>query len=462
MNGAVPHQRGRSAPASKENARLRLYLLGMVLDLWTMLASFLLANWLVLGSLLGEPGKPHGIAIFAMLAPIYILLAINGGAYGIRMLGRVRAGAAHALFAFVQAALLTLLLLYLAKTSDQVSRLTFLVGGVITAGGLICCRLVIVSLARRILGAVPRMEIFIVDGVDAPALPPHMTVLDARALAIDPAQHDAAMAARLADAVGGAEHVVVACASDRIGDWSAALKSLSARGEIVVPEMARFAPARGGTFQHQPTLIVAGGPLDFRERIIKRLFDIVVSAAAIVLLSPFLLATALAVKLTSPGPILFRQARLGRDARPFEIYKFRSMRAEVSDIRADKLTERDDPRMTTVGAFIRRTSLDELPQLFNVLKGDMSIVGPRPHAAGAKAADALYWEVDQRYWARHCIKPGITGLAQIRGHRGSTDAHEDLILRLQSDLEYVTGWSVWRDIHILFATLRVLIHDKAY
>ena len=92
----------------------------------------------------------------------------------------------------------------------------------------------------------------------------------------------------------------------------------------------------------------------------------------------------------------------------------------------------------------------------------MSMVGPRPHAAGAKAADSLYWEVDQRYWARHCIKPGITGLAQIRGHRGNTEAHEDLILRLQSDLEYVTDWSVWRDIKIMVATAAVLVHHNAY
>jgi exopolysaccharide biosynthesis polyprenyl glycosylphosphotransferase len=289
-----------------------------------------------------------------------------------------------------------------------------------------------------------------------------MAVIDARKLGIDPTRHNAKMAEKLARAVGGAEHVVVACPSERIEDWSIALKSLSARGEILVPEMARFAPVRGGTFQYQPTLIVAGGPLDFRQRIIKRLFDVVISLAAIVLLSPVLVATALAVKLTSPGPILFRQARLGKDARPFEIFKFRSMRAEMSDHSASQLTQKDDPRITPIGAFIRKTSIDELPQLFNVLKGDMSIVGPRPHAAGAKAADALYWEVDKRYWARHCIKPGITGLAQVRGHRGTTDAHEDLLLRLQSDLEYVTDWSVIRDIRILLATVAVLVHDRAY
>lgn len=457
-----PYEIEHAAPVSKENARLRLYLLGIVLDMWALLGSFVAANWVVLGSPLGEPEKPHGIVIFAVLGPIYALLAINGGAYGIRMLGAARTSAAHALWAFVQAAMLTLLIIFLAKIGEQISRLTFMVGGVFSLFGLVACRYGMTMLSRRILGAVPRVEMVITDGVDVPHVPAHMPVIDARRLGIDPTRHNAKMAEKLARAVGGAEHVVVACSSERIEDWSIALKSLSARGEILVPEMARFAPARGGTFQHQPTLIVAGGPLDFRQRIIKRLFDVIVSLGAILALSPLLLLTALAVKLTSPGPVLFRQARLGKDARPFQILKFRSMRAELSDHTASQLTQKDDPRITPVGAFIRKTSIDELPQLFNVLKGDMSIVGPRPHAAGAKAADSLYWEVDSRYWARHCIKPGITGLAQVRGHRGTTDAHEDLVLRLQSDLEYVTDWSVMRDIRIMLATVAVLVHDRAY
>ena len=449
-------------PVSKESARLRLYLLGLVLDLAAMLVSFILANWLVLGSPWGEPGKPHGIAIFTLLAPIYALLAINSGAYGIRMLGHVRSSSAHAILALAQAVLVALLLVFLAKMAEQLSRLTLVVGSLICAFGLIGSRLVVTALARRALGAVPVMELVIVDGVPAPRLSASMTVLDAVRAGIDPAEHDAAMAERLALAVGGAEHVVVLCASERIEDWSIALKSLSARGEILVPELARFAPAHGGTFQHQPTIVVAGGPLSFRDRIIKRIFDVLVSTLAIILLSPVLLATAIAVKASSPGPVFFRQSRLGRDARPFRIFKFRSMRNDMADLSADQLTQREDPRVTRVGAFIRRTSIDELPQLFNVLLGDMSMVGPRPHAAGAKAADSLYWEVDQRYWARHCIKPGITGLAQIRGHRGNTEAHEDLILRLQSDLEYVTDWSVWRDIKIMVATAAVLVHHNAY
>lgn len=462
MNRKVRPESAAAPPVSKEHARLRLYLLGLVLDMWGMLGSFILANWLVLGSPWGEPGKPHGIVIFTLLGPIYALLAINSGAYGLRMLGAARTSAAHALLAFVQAAMLTLLIIFLAKIGEQISRLTFVIGGGFSVIGLVACRYGMTALSRRILGAVPRMEMFIADGVALPHVPPHMTVVDARKRGLDPTRHDAKMAEKLARIVGGAEHVVVACPSERIEDWSIALQSLSARGEILVPEMARFAPARVGSFQHLPTLIVAGGPLDFRGRIIKRIFDVVVSLGAIVVLSPLLIATAIAVKLTSPGPILFRQARLGRDARPFDILKFRSMRAELSDHTASQLTQKDDPRVTRVGAFIRKTSIDELPQLFNVLKGDMSIVGPRPHAAGAKAADSLYWEVDSRYWARHCIKPGITGLAQIRGHRGTTDAHEDLLLRLQSDLEYVTDWSVSRDIRIMLATVAVLVHHRAY
>jgi exopolysaccharide biosynthesis polyprenyl glycosylphosphotransferase len=306
------------------------------------------------------------------------------------------------------------------------------------------------------------VEVFIRDGSPDVEPPAHMEVIDAQKIGLDPTRHNAAMAARLAEAIGGAEHVVVACPDERIGEWSLVLKSLSVRGEILVPEMARFAPATGGTFQHQPTLVVSGGPMDFRDLIIKRMFDVVMSLIAILIASPMLIATAIAIKLTSPGPILFRQQRLGRDARPFEILKFRSMRAELSDHKASMLTQKDDPRITPIGALIRRTSIDELPQLFNVLRGDMSMVGPRPHAAEARAANALYWEVDPRYWARHCIKPGITGLAQIRGHRGTTVEEEDLIVRLRSDLEYVTDWSIWRDLRILAATVGVLVHYNAY
>ena len=446
---------------SKEIVRARLYLLCFLGDLAGLFLSFLLANWLVLGALLGEPGKPHGLVMFAMIAPLYILLAVQGGAYGIHMLDNIRRGIVRGLLALAQAALLMLLIVYLGKIAEQLSRLTFVTGLGFSAVGVALVRLAIGRLGARLLGEVPHLTAVIMDGVDIETRP-HMELIDAASAKLHPERHDADMAARLAAAVGMAERVIVACPMERMGDWSVALKSLSARGEIVVPELLRFAPARVDEFDGQPTIIVAGGPFQFRDRIIKRIFDIVVATTATIAVSPVLLAAAIAVKLTSPGPVIFKQPRIGRDARPFNIYKFRSMRSEASDRKADKLTARDDDRVTSVGRFLRRTSIDELPQLFNVLRGDMSIVGPRPHAAAAKAGDSLYWEVDERYWERHCIKPGMTGLAQVRGHRGSTDHHQDLIDRLQSDLEYVTQWSIWRDLRIIVATIGVLVHHKAY
>lgn len=446
---------------SKEIVRLRLYLLCLTGDMAGLFLSFLAANWLVLGALWGEPGKAHGIIMFAMLAPLYAILGVQGGAYGIHSFENSRRGIVRALMALAQAALLMLLIIYFGKIAEKLSRLTLLTGLGLSAVAITLVRFAIARLGATLLGEVPHLTAVILDGV-AIDTAPHMTVIEAHVADLNPARHDAAMAERLAAAVGMAERVVVACPLDRMDDWSIALKSLAARGEIVVPELLRFAPARIDELDGQPTIVVAGGPFQFRDRIIKRLFDIAVAGVATILLSPVLIAAALAVKLTSPGPVLFRQPRIGRDARAFSIYKFRSMRSDASDLKADRLTARDDDRVTPVGRFLRGTSIDELPQLFNVLIGDMSIVGPRPHAAAAKAGDSLYWEVDARYWERHCIKPGMTGLAQVRGHRGATDHHQDLIDRLQSDLEYVTRWSILRDIRIIVATIGVLVHHKAY
>jgi lipopolysaccharide/colanic/teichoic acid biosynthesis glycosyltransferase len=146
----------------------------------------------------------------------------------------------------------------------------------------------------------------------------------------------------------------------------------------------------------------------------------------------------------------------------FGIYKLRTMKVERTDSDGNRSASRDDDRITRVGRFLRSTSIDELPQLFNVLKGDMSLVGPRPHAIGSLAGDKLFWEVDQRYWQRHSLRPGLTGLAQVRGFRGATDHEEDLTSRLQADLEYIAGWTIWRDLRILLQTSFVVVHDRAF
>ena len=179
---------------------------------------------------------------------------------------------------------------------------------------------------------------------------------------------------------------------------------------------------------------------------IKDVFDRLFALAALLLLSPLLLLLALAIKATSAGPVLFRQLRLGLDGRPFYVYKFRSMRVHrESDGRVTQAT-RDDPRVTPLGRFMRRTSLDELPQFINVLRGDMSVVGPRPHAM---VHDDLYRRRLSHYMLRHSVKPGITGWAQIHGYRGETDTDDKMARRLALDLHYIRHWSFWLDLKIV-------------
>ncbi|MDX2308534.1 MAG: undecaprenyl-phosphate glucose phosphotransferase [Hyphomicrobium sp.] len=195
----------------------------------------------------------------------------------------------------------------------------------------------------------------------------------------------------------------------------------------------------------------------------KWLFDKAFALAALVALAPVMAAVALAVRLDSRGPIFFRQKRYGFNNEMIEVLKFRSMYVDRCDAAAAKLVTKDDPRVTPVGRFIRKTSLDELPQLLNVLTGQLSLVGPRPHAVAAKAEDRLYQDVVDGYFARHKVKPGITGWAQIHGWRGETDTREKIEKRVEHDLYYIENWSVLLDLYILFRTpLSLLKTENAY
>ncbi|WP_067583033.1 undecaprenyl-phosphate glucose phosphotransferase [Endozoicomonas ascidiicola] len=198
------------------------------------------------------------------------------------------------------------------------------------------------------------------------------------------------------------------------------------------------------------SLDISCSPMDGVNAIIKRLSDIVIGSLILILILPVMLVVAMAVKLSSPGPVFFKQLRNGAAGKQVEVYKFRSMK--LHDESEDKVTQatRDDPRVTKVGAFIRRTSLDELPQFINVLQGRMSIVGPRPHAL---AHNEFYKDLVQSYMKRHKVKPGITGLAQVRGFRGETDTLEKMEQRVECDLEYLNTWSLWLDIKIIFWTM---------
>jgi Undecaprenyl-phosphate glucose phosphotransferase len=212
-----------------------------------------------------------------------------------------------------------------------------------------------------------------------------------------------------------------------------------------------------------PLLAVFDRPLSGWASVMKSVMDKVLAGVFIVALSPVMLTTAAAIAATSKGPVIFRQKRYGFNNEMVEVFKFRSMFVEGCDTTASKLVTRNDPRVTPVGRFIRKTSIDELPQLFNVLTGQLSLVGPRPHATQAKAAEELYEQVVDGYFARHKVKPGITGWAQINGWRGETDTHEKIENRVKFDLDYIDRWSLWFDLKIILKTpFALLKSENAY
>ncbi len=226
----------------------------------------------------------------------------------------------------------------------------------------------------------------------------------------------------------------------------------------------RFRPRSYSYVGKVPVLDLFDKPIADWDIVIKQTFDKVAGALALAALSPVLAATALAIKLDSPGPVLFKQKRFGFNNELIEVYKFRSMHVDQLDPTAAKLVTRDDPRVTRVGRFIRKTSIDELPQLINVVfKGDLSLVGPRPHAVHAKAADRQYDEVVDGYFARHRVKPGITGWAQVNGWRGETDTQEKIQQRVEHGLYYIENWSIMLDLYILAITpIALLKSGNAY
>jgi putative colanic acid biosynthesis UDP-glucose lipid carrier transferase len=197
-------------------------------------------------------------------------------------------------------------------------------------------------------------------------------------------------------------------------------------------------------------------PFTGTNHLVKRSTDIVLASAILVLILPILIAVAIGVKMSSPGPVIFKQRRNGLDGEEILVYKFRSMRAQDNGAVVQQAT-RGDPRVTPFGAFIRKTSLDELPQLFNVLFGSMSLVGPRPHAV---AHNEQFRKIVQAYMLRHKVRPGITGWAQVNGHRGETDTVDKMAARVHYDLEYLRNWSLSLDLKIIARTVRVMLFDR--
>jgi len=249
--------------------------------------------------------------------------------------------------------------------------------------------------------------------------------------------------------------------SERISALLKELKTLPVNVRLC-PEAAGFdVPSRGfASLGGIPMLGVFERPLHGWNLVLKSLEDRVIASVILVLMLPLMALVAIAIKLDSKGPVLFGQKRYGFNNNEFTVYKFRTMVAGAEQAPEVRQATRDDPRITRLGAFLRRTSLDELPQLLNVLKGDMSLVGPRPHAV---QHNEQFAKTIDDYLGRHRVKPGITGWAQVNGLRGETDSLRKMQLRVQCDLYYIDHWSLFLDLKILFLTVFVgFVHENAY
>ncbi len=440
-----------------ERRRLQCYLALVVADILALFIGFGVSGYLYIGW--------HGVAqagvLTQLLLPVFLTIALYNGAYSIDALRSARRGALRALAALMISAAAVVFIAFYTKSSQEFSRFLFTAGVLLALATLAWLRAQARSFIAWRCGATVINELVINDGgpiVDFA----HARHADARALGLVPALDDPGALNRIGNLLAGIDRVVVSCTPERRLAWATILKGANIDGEVVDDAVVSLGAHGARIVAGHGLLRVSIGPLGLRSRAMKRGFDVCAAVGGLILLSPLLLLATIAILLEDGRPVLFVQRRVGRSNRFFSVYKFRSMRHTGNDQDGARSTLREDARITRVGAFVRRTSIDELPQLINVLKGEMSIVGPRPHALGSQAGEKLFWEVDQRYWTRHALKPGLTGLAQVRGLRGATDLETDLAQRLEADLEYLDGWSLWRDLGIVLGTLRVLVHERAY
>lgn len=446
----------RTSGAESQVIRAAVYGALALADILIVALAFALADLLRHGSFT-ESLTPS----YFLIVPVFAAVSFYGRAYTYGTVISRRRGLLQVFTSMLGAVALTVVLIFAFKDAENVSRLAFFAGSALSLVALAAIRLPLPGLIHR-LGPRFMRRVLVVDGVYDEPTPPRFERIDAAAHGIRPEAHEPLMLHRFSRLVQGADRVVVACPIEHRAAWSRYLKSVDCSGELLVPELCDIEPLLADKTSGLVGIRVSTGHLDLPNRVMKRCFDLALTVPAVIITAPIMLATAIAVALDSRGPILFRQQRMGRANQLFDVYKFRSMHVASSDDTGQRSASRDDDRITRVGRFIRATSLDELPQLFNIINGDMSLVGPRPHALGSRAGDALFWHVDERYWLRHTIKPGLTGLAQVRGFRGATQNRSDLTQRLESDIEYLANWSLLTDIVILLRTLFVLVHRNAY
>ena len=440
-----------------ERRRMRLYALCLALDLAAIFAGF----WL--GSLTqGARGLTiNGFPVVFGAMPFFVIFGLMYGAYSVKGLSDYADSSRGVLAAFGATSLLIVTFAFLAQVGAVMSRQAFVYAVLFSVALILVGRALVAALVRWAFDSVVEKSLLIVDGPPV-GLAPDCDVLDAKALGLRPDLDNPGTIARLGGLVDPYDKIYLGVGEANREAWITTLKATGMAVELLVSIQDIHGAVGLGRLGDRDTLILSMGPLSLASRVQKRAFDLALTIPALILIAPLLLVVAIAIRLDSKGPALFAQTRIGRNNQPFKIFKFRSMYMAQTDANGTGSASRNDSRITRVGKFIRATSIDELPQLFNVLIGNMSLVGPRPHATASTAGDQLFWEVSHHYWMRHASKPGITGLAQIRGFRGSTEKREDLEGRLRCDLEYLQNWTFWGDLVILLATVKVLKHQNAF
>jgi Undecaprenyl-phosphate glucose phosphotransferase len=385
----------------------------------------------------------------------------------------------------VLAALITAFLFFLTiafslKASEIYSRVWLFGFAGTSFVAVVTCRVLLCTLFRSLSrnGIIARTMVVLGSGQQATQFLERVTRVDPYFTTVlgvyDPDHRRLGPSIAGQPVLGGVEDLIAAARNAQVDDvvvampWNAdrdliraveRLKELPVNVYIssdLVGFSLAFRPALGH-LQQLPMFEVVHRPISGWSYVLKSLEDYLLAALALVILSPVLILTVIAIKLDSPGPVLFKQPRLGFNNRRFDIYKFRSMYHRETPEKVVRQATKDDPRITRVGRFIRRTSIDELPQLLNVLNGSMSLVGPRPHALDHN--EEFAGQV-RGYFARHNIKPGITGWAQVNGLRGETDTAEKVMARVDHDTYYAENWSLLFDLRILFTTVLVLLFQK--
>lgn len=441
--------------SSLEPVRVRLMAALAILDLAAIILSFLAAGAVYLGELSFAGHEAM------LVAPLFVLFGFQGDLYKSNILLSQRKSALKLLYITVTTVTFLLIVSFYTKTTASFSRVILTFGCSIAFVFLLGVRASCRAWVRRTVGASLYNTLIIQAGGPDIRLENGYYV-NTSDHEITPDANDPSNLDRLGRYMENMDRVIVSCAPEERGLWVPLLRAAGVEGEFVSSNLWHLGALEIRNEPGFTAIVVSARPLSVGARVMKRAVDLTVSTLALILLAPVMALVALLIKLEDGGPVFFRQRRMGIGNRFFWIRKFRSMRTEAADLDGKRSAARNDHRTTRIGSFIRRTSIDELPQLFNVWLGDMSLVGPRPHALASQAGEKLFWEIDGRYWNRHALKPGVTGLAQVRGFRGATECEKDLTDRLQADLEYISNWSLWLDFKIIIRTFGVLMHESAY